>query len=83
MPFNSQSYYRNKARRQAREYLDAARKSVEPERVALNVRLARSSWRTYLGYRRMDECDADLKRRLAGKMSHADFMEKWTIRNGL
>lgn len=82
MPFNSQSYYRNKAKRQALEYLARARMGGEPERVAFNVKLARSSWRTYLCYRRLDECDADLKKRLRGEMSHAEFMNKWDIRNG-
>lgn len=77
MPFNSQSYYRNKAKREARKYIAAARVAGDPVRVASNVRMARSAWRTYLSYVKLDQCDADLKRRLRGDMSHADFMKKW------
>lgn len=77
MPFNSQSYHRNKAKRQAREYLAAARLADDPVRRAFEVRLARASWRTYLGYLRMDECDADLKRFRKGEMTFQEFMHKW------
>lgn len=82
MPFKAQSYYRNKAKREAREYLTAARASADPARVAFNVRMARSSWRTYLGYLRMDKCDADLKRFQRGEISFAEFMGKWDPRKG-
>jgi hypothetical protein len=79
MPFNSQSYYRNKAKREAQEYFAAARTSIGPERQA-NVRLARSTWRTYLGYLRLDQCDADLKRFRRGEITYREFMDKWDIR---
>lgn len=89
MPFNAQSYYRNKAKREAREYLAAAREVKRrldaipdvpadlPRAVAFNVRMARSSWKTYLGYLRMDQCDADLKRFQRGQMTYQEFMDKW------
>lgn len=74
MPFNSNSYYRNKYRREATAYLAAARAGDDPQR---SVRMARLSWRLYLTHLRMGQCDADLKLRMRGKMSHAEFMEKW------
>lgn len=92
MPFNAQSYYRNKAKRQALAYLAEARavkhrlaigeaKPMDnPQRVAFNVRMARSSWKTYLGALRMDQCDADLKRFRRGEITYQDFMDKWDIR---
>lgn len=74
MPFNSQSYYRNKAKRRAQEHMAKARAGNSP---AFNVKLARSEWRTYLGYLRMDQCDADLKRFQRGQMTYQEFMNKW------
>lgn len=74
MPFNSTSYYRNKYRREAMEYMAAARATDDPHHY---VRLARLSWKSYLSYRKIAECDADLKRRMRGDMSHEDFMKKW------
>jgi hypothetical protein len=88
MPFNSNSYYRNKYRREALSYLEQARnvKRLNPGRAQDDlrhcVRLARSSWRSYLSYKRIGECDADLKERLYGNMSHSDFMAKWGTDNG-
>ena len=83
MPFNSNSYYRNKYRREALSYLDQARnvKRLNPGRAQDDlrhcVRLARSAWRSYLSYKAICECDADYKRYRFGDMSHSDFMAKW------
>jgi hypothetical protein len=69
MPFNSESYYRNKWRRDALERLAEARRlklQAELERdengrqwalgrVSMAVRLARSSWRCYQSARRFCE----------------------------
>lgn len=77
MPFNSRSYHRNKERRQALEYLAKARAAFEPEPIAFNVRLARLHWKTYLGYLRMQRCDADLKRFRVGEITYQEFMGKW------
>jgi hypothetical protein len=77
VPFNSTSYYRNKYRREAMDYLAAARSGDDPQR---NVRMARLTWRSYLSYLKLGQCDADLKRRMRGQMSHKDFMEKWGVK---
>ena len=80
MSFNSQSYYRNKAKRQAGEDLATARKAKaigNENGVIFYARSARSHWRQYLMYRKLDIMDADLKLRLSGKMSHQDFMSKY------
>lgn len=67
MPFNSDSYYRNKWRREALERLAMAREakalggSVLPDDVAFNVRLARSTWRLYLSQKRI--CEINRERR--------------------
>jgi hypothetical protein len=82
MPFNAQSYYRNKAKREAREYIAAARAASDPARVAFNVRLARSSWKTYLGYLRLDACDEDVKRLQRREITFGEFMSKWDPRKG-
>ena len=69
MPFNSNSYYRNKYRRQAKEHLAKARQikaAPDPLRekyfpgswikdVEFNVKMARSRWQLYLIQRRI--CD--------------------------
>lgn len=68
MSFNSESYYRNKWRRQALEELtEARRRKLEAaglegdakqwalSRVAAGVRYARSSWRLYLSQARLCE----------------------------
>lgn len=92
MPFNSQSYYRNKAKRQALAYLAEARAIKrrlamgEPdfldslERVQSRVRFARSQWKTYLGHLRMDQCEADIERLRRREITYAEFMSKWDIR---
>lgn len=91
MPFNSQSYYRNKAKRQALAYLAEARAikrrldAGKPdfldsfERVAFKVKMARSSWKTYLGHLRMDQCEADIERLRRGEITYQNFMDKWNI----
>lgn len=92
MPFNSQSYYRNKAKRQALDYLaearamkwrlDAGKPGLLDDFIRLGrlVGLARSQWKIYRGYLNMDRCDADLKRLQRGEISHAEFMSKWDPR---
>lgn len=93
MPFNSQSYYRNKAKRQALGYLADARGVKQrlaagtpdfldcPAKIKASVILARSHWKTYLGYLSMDRCDADLKRLQRREITYAEFMGKWDIRD--
>lgn len=80
MPFNAQSYYRNKAKREARAYLAEARMVDDPVEKARKIWWARSCWKTYLGFLRMDRCDADLKRFRRGEITYQDFMSKWDIR---
>lgn len=80
VPFNSQSYYRNKARRQAMGYLADARRAKladNVEHVKSRVRLARNSWRTYLSYLKLDEMDADMEMCRSGNMAYSEFIEKW------
>lgn len=59
MSFNSESYYRNKWRRQALEELSEARRHKRDGgdgwRIESAVRLARSSWRLYLSQARLCE----------------------------
>lgn len=88
MPFNAQSYYRNKAKRKALKYLADARAmkarliAGEPnvldnlERVSTYAELARLHWKSYLSYAKLDECDADMKLLQAGKITYAEFMAK-------
>jgi hypothetical protein len=81
MPFNSNTYHRNKARREAFVHLQRARDAKREQRGADNVqhyvRLARLQWRTYLSYLRMKRCDDDLAALRAGRMTYAAFMERW------
>jgi hypothetical protein len=69
MPFNSNSYYRNKYQRQAKAYLAKARAikaAPDPIRekyfpgsnaadILFNVKMARSQWQLYLIQRRICE----------------------------
>lgn len=75
MPFNSNSYYANKNRRQALQALASAR--AEPNRATYYVTLARLYWRSFLTYRSVQRCDADMKRCRRGEMTYAAFIEKW------
>jgi hypothetical protein len=79
MPFNSRSYYRNKERRLAMEYLAKARASFDEAPRTFNLTLARLHWKTYLGHLRMERCDADLKRFQRGEITYTEFMKKWDI----
>jgi len=99
MPFNSNSYYRNKEKRAARLYLTEAREwkqrlvagtldfPLKPEwakeRIASRVKLARLHWRSYLGYLRNDHCAADLRRFKRGDITYTDFMSKWGPKGAL
>lgn len=66
MPFNSDSYYRNLWRREARDYLARAREAKAEDRGAENVasyaRLARSTWRLYLSQKRICEFKQERRR---------------------
>ena len=86
MAFNSHSYYRNKARRQALAYLEEAREvkrraaaskayDWEVERLPRMVLLARNGWRIYLSYLAVDRMNADHR-----NMSAADFIAKYSDR---
>jgi hypothetical protein len=80
MPFNSNTYHRNKARREAERYImsaRAARAAKCSNMVQHYVRLARLQWRTYLSYLRMKRCDDDVAALRAGRMTYAAFMERW------
>jgi hypothetical protein len=93
MAFNSRSYYRNKAKRQALELLAQARDLKQSasagllqswemaDRLPSIVRRARLSWQTYLSYLRLDRMDGDIVRLKNREISHADFMAKWDFRN--
>jgi hypothetical protein len=81
VPFNSHSYYRNKAKRAARVYMAEAR-GAEGERRSHYVKLARLSWKTYCGYLRTDHCAADVRRLKLGQITYAEFMSKWDPRKG-
>lgn len=81
MPFNSNSYHRNRYRRVALEKLALAREAKAlgaAADVAYHVRSARLDWRLYLSYLRMKQCDDDLAAVRAGRMKHAEFMAKWS-----
>lgn len=84
MPFNSRSYHRNKAKREASKYLTQAREAKAEGRgaddVRFYVRMARSQWSIYLSNLRMDRMDADMERYRSGKMTHEEFMAKWDTR---
>lgn len=84
MPFNSNIYHRNKARREAQEYLARAREAKagagDGETVAMYARFARGSWRMYRSYLRMKQCDDDLAALRAGRITYAEFMAKWSTR---
>lgn len=85
MPFNSNTYHRNKARRDALELLararDAKAESRGADNVASYVRMARSQWRMYLSYLQMKRCDDDLAAFRRGEMTYDAFMAKWDTRN--
>jgi regulator of protease activity HflC (stomatin/prohibitin superfamily) len=82
MPFNSQSYHRNKARREALEALEKAREvkrrvaagEAQPwhSSVAHHVAIARLIWRQYLSYLRLDRMNKDFD-----EMNAADFVAKY------
>ena len=58
MPFNSETYHRNRRRKMALDYLAEARARKEEgdsERVAVLVRLARINWRIYLSAVRLSQ----------------------------
>lgn len=75
MAFNSNSYHANKNRRRALEALAAAR--AEPERATHHAKLARLYWRSFLSFRSLQRCDADMKRCRRGEMTYGAFIEKW------
>lgn len=83
MPFNSQTYHRNKARRSALAYLEEARDvkrraaageayDWEIERLPRLVELARNGWRIYLSYLFVARMNADHR-----NMSAVDFIAKY------
>jgi hypothetical protein len=86
----SHSYYRNKARREAKDLLAKAREMKarldagspdfldDASMLSSLVLRARLNWKTYLGYCRTDRCNADYKRLRNHEMTHADFMAKWS-----
>lgn len=55
MPFNSETYHRNKRRQMALDYLALARasKAAGRDNVATLIRLARISWKIYLSQLRV------------------------------
>ena len=81
MPFNSNTYHRNKAKREACAYLSQARDAKAgkraPSSIAWYVRMARSQWSIYLSYMSMKRCSDDLKAFQTGKMTYSEFMAKW------
>jgi hypothetical protein len=91
MSFNSQSYYRNKAKRSALKLIEDARAMKarigtpdacimdSPKAIASMVLRARLQWKTYLSYRGLDRMNEDYKRCRRGEMSYADFNVKYTI----
>lgn len=81
MPFNSNSYYANKYKRRAREYMDEARqwppswygKDLHAWRSS-RAELARLNWRMYLGRRRIQRMNNDHR-----SMTAADFLAKYEL----
>lgn len=80
MPFNSNSYYMNKYRRQAKEALAEARQ--HPERAKTRVAYARALWRSYLSRRRIKTMDEDMRLVRRGEMKASDFTDKWAVNKG-
>lgn len=73
MAFNSNTYHRNKARRQAMEYLAEARRvKALGHSPTHHATMARCQWRMYLSYVRIVQIDADHR-----SMSATDFVEKY------
>lgn len=91
MSFNSQSYYRNKAKKSALKLIAEARASKaridagdatildNPKAIASMVLRARLQWKTYLSYRGLDRMDEDYERCRRGDMTFADFNTKYAI----